>query len=38
LYSAGPDGVTQTQLQGNNARDDIVRANNGQFIGTASDY
>jgi general secretion pathway protein G len=38
LYSAGPDGVTQTQLQGNNARDDVVRANNGQFIGTASDY
>ena len=38
LYSAGPDGETQTQLQGGKARDDIVRANNGQFIGIASDY
>ena len=38
LYSAGPDGQTQTQLQGTKARDDVVRANNGQFIGTASDY
>ena len=38
LYSAGPDGQTQTQLMGAKARDDIVRANNGQFIGVAADY
>jgi general secretion pathway protein G len=38
LYSRGPDGQTQTQLQGAKAQDDIVRANNGQFIGPASDY
>ena len=38
LYSVGPDGQTQTQLMGASARDDIVRANNGRFIGVASDY
>jgi len=38
LYSAGPDGETQTQLQGSKAQDDIVRANDGRFIGIASDY
>lgn len=38
LYSVGPDGETQTQLLGAKARDDIIRANNGQFIGVAQDY
>ena len=38
LCSVGPDGQTQTQLMGAKARDDIVRANNGQFIGVAADY
>ena len=38
LYSMGADGDTQTQLMGNKARDDIVRANNGEFIGLAKDY
>jgi general secretion pathway protein G len=38
LYSVGPDGQTQTQLLGAKAHDDIIRANNGQFIGVASSY
>lgn len=38
LYSMGPDGQTQTQLTAARARDDIVRAGNGGFIGLASDH
>lgn len=38
LYSVGPDGQTQTQLSGARARDDIVRAGNGSFIGKAEDH
>jgi general secretion pathway protein G len=38
LYSSGPDGRTQTQLTANFARDDIVRAGNGSYIGTAQDF
>jgi general secretion pathway protein G len=38
LYSKGPDGRTQMELNAKLARDDIVRANNGEFIGIASDY
>lgn len=38
LYSVGKDGQTQTQLQGRRARDDIVRANNGGYVGLAKDY
>jgi len=38
LYSNGKDGLTQTQLQGRKARDDIVRANNGGYVGLAKDY
>jgi general secretion pathway protein G len=34
LYSMGPDGRTGDET---NARDDIVRANNGQFVGPAQD-
>jgi len=37
LYSLGPDGHTEARLGEGNARDDIVRANNGQFVGTAED-
>lgn len=37
LYSMGPDGRTETRLDEGQARDDIVRANNGQFIGAAQD-
>src|SRR5262245_35359811 len=38
LYSAGKDGLTQTQLTAHNSRDDIVRARDGRFIGLASDF
>ena len=38
LYSIGPDGETQAQFTAAEARDDIVRANNGGFIGVAKDY
>ena len=38
LYSLGADGVTQTALNGAKARDDIVRANDGAYIGRAKDY
>jgi general secretion pathway protein G len=38
LYSMGPDKKTTAQFTAKNARDDIVRANNGAFIGKASDY
>ena len=37
LYSMGPDGRTETRLNEGKARDDIVRANNGQFVGVAED-
>jgi general secretion pathway protein G len=38
LYRVGPDGETQTQLTARKARDDIVRAANGGFIGRAEDH
>lgn len=38
LYSKGPDGQTQKQLTAAKARDDIVRAGNGGFIGLASEH
>ena len=38
LYSIGPDGASTAPLTAANSRDDIVRANNGSFIGIASDY
>lgn len=38
LYSVGPDGATQTQLNGAKARDDVVRAGNGSFIGRGEDH
>jgi len=38
LYSMGPDGQTQKQLTAAKARDDIVRAGNGGFIGLAEDH
>lgn len=38
LYSMGPDGVSVPPLTAQPSRDDIVRANNGRFIGIASDY
>jgi general secretion pathway protein G len=38
LYSAGKDGLTQTQLTAHNSRDDVIRARDGKFIGLASDF
>ena len=38
LYSVGPDGDSMPPLTAKPSRDDIVMANNGSFIGPASDY
>lgn len=38
LYSLGADGLTTTALTARASRDDVVRANNGAFIGLAADY
>lgn len=38
LYSMGADGLSQKPLTASQSRDDIVRANNGGFIGLASDF
>ncbi len=38
LYSMGKDGLTQTPFTAARARDDIVRANDGGYVGLASDY
>jgi general secretion pathway protein G len=38
LYSKGPDGASQKPFTARASRDDIVRANDGGFIGRVSDY
>lgn len=38
LYSTGRDGATATALTAQSSRDDVVRANNGGYIGLAKDY
>ena len=38
LYSKGKDGASQPPLTASASRDDIVRANDGQYIGLASGY
>ena len=38
LYSKGPDGESVGPLTSKASRDDIIRANNGQFIGQAANY
>jgi general secretion pathway protein G len=38
LYSMGPDGQSNKPLQNAKSRDDIIRANDGAFIGVASTY
>jgi general secretion pathway protein G len=38
LYSAGEDGKSSTPLTATASRDDIVRANDGGFVGLASDF
>jgi general secretion pathway protein G len=38
LYSVGPDGSTAAPLTTASARDDVVRANNGAYVGVAKNY
>lgn len=38
LYSSGEDGASVSPLTAKASRDDIVRANNGAYIGPAADY
>lgn len=38
LYSMGPDGKTNQTFTSKAGRDDIVRANNGGYIGPAAQY
>ena len=38
LYSSGKDGATKAPLTAKDSHDDIIRANNGKFIGLAEDY
>jgi general secretion pathway protein G len=38
LYSMGPDGRSVSPLTAQASRDDIIRANDGGFVGKASDY
>jgi len=38
LYSIGPDGQTASPFTAQSSKDDIVRANNGRYIGLVSNY
>lgn len=38
LYSLGPDGQTKLQITQASSLDDVIRANDGHFIGVAADY
>ena len=38
LYSKGKDGNSQAPFTAKASRDDIVRANNGRYVGSVSDY
>ena len=38
LYSAGPDGLSKPPLRAKDSRDDIIRANDGSFIGLADRF
>lgn len=38
LYSVGPDDATTPPLVAAVSRDDVIRANNGGYIGLAADY
>jgi general secretion pathway protein G len=38
LYSMGPNGKSAAPLTSNNSQDDIIRANDGTFIGVAANY
>jgi general secretion pathway protein G len=38
LYSMGKDGITAAQFTAQEARDDIVRANDGRYLGLAENH
>jgi len=38
LYSMGKDGRSVSPLTASHSKDDIIRANNGEYIGLAKDY
>jgi general secretion pathway protein G len=38
LYSVGKDGLTVTAFTAKSARDDVVRANDGRYVGLAENY
>jgi general secretion pathway protein G len=38
VFSLGKDGQSKPQLTFKTSRDDVVRANNGRFVGLAKDY
>jgi len=38
LYSMGKDGLTKKPLTAADSNDDVIRANNGRFIGLAEDF
>jgi general secretion pathway protein G len=38
LYSSGRDGLSKTQISQKDSVDDIIRANNGGFVGLAGEY
>lgn len=38
LYSEGPDTISLSPIQANESRDDIIRAQNGNFVGVAADF
>jgi general secretion pathway protein G len=38
VFSKGADGASAPPLTARTSRDDVVRANNGRFLGLASDY
>ncbi len=38
LYSCGPDGKSQSPLTAAASRDDVIRAQNGDYLGLAIDY
>lgn len=38
LYSMGPDGASVSPLTAQQSHDDIIRANNGKYVGVAEGY
>jgi general secretion pathway protein G len=38
LYSMGPDGESRGPLNAKQSHDDVIRANDGQFVGVAANY